>query len=112
MQRRDIAGLALVNEIRTIAKDAFWMSPAHGRDSVAFHFTWKPDWLAVQRLLARVEAALAPFEPRPHWGKVFAMNAARVQAHCPRLADFRELVRAFDPSGKFRNRFLDTYVLD
>jgi xylitol oxidase len=107
----EIARLVLVNEIRTIAEDAFWMSPAHGRDSVAFHFTWKPDWPAVKRLLRNLEAALAPFEPRPHWGKVFAMTAAEVHKHFPRLADFRHLVHSFDPQGKFRNRFLDTYVL-
>jgi alditol oxidase len=109
--RSDIARLVLVNEIRTIAADALWMSPAHGRDSVAFHFTWKTDGPAVQGLLTRLEAALAPFEPRPHWGKLFAMSPAEVHAHCPRLADFRALVRSFDPGGKFRNRFLDTCVL-
>jgi xylitol oxidase len=107
----EIAQLVLVNEIRTIAKDSLWMSPAYRRDSVAFHFTWKPDWAAVQGLLAKLEAALAPFEPRPHWGKVFRMPPAEVHKHCPRLEDFRALAHAFDPDGKFRNRFLDTYVV-
>lgn len=27
------------------------------------------------------------------------------------LADFRKLARSFEPGGKFRNRFLDTFVL-
>jgi xylitol oxidase len=107
----EIAQLLLVNEIRSIAQDTLWMSPAYGRDSVAFHFTWKPDAAAVQRLLASLEAALAPFEPRPHWGKVFTMTPAQVHDRCPRLADFRKLAQAFDPGGKFRNRFLDTYVM-
>ncbi|MEO8151986.1 MAG: FAD-binding protein [Rhizobacter sp.] len=108
----EIARLVLVNEIRTIARDSLWMSPSYGRDSVAFHFTWKPEWAAVQGLLTKLEAALAPFEPRPHWGKLFTMSPAEVHKHCPRLADFRSLARTFDPGGKFRNRFLDTYVLD
>ena len=107
----DIARLVLVNEVRTIARDSLWMSPAYGRDSVAFHFTWKPDGPAVQGLLMKLEAALAPFEPRPHWGKVFTMAPAEVHRHCPRLEDFRRLAQSFDPGGKFRNRFLDTYVL-
>ena len=107
----EIARLVLVNEIRTIARDALWMSPAHGRDSVAFHFTWKPDTAAVRLLLARLEAALAPFEPVPHWGKLFTMAPAAVQERYARLADFRALARSFDLGGKFRNRFLDTYVL-
>jgi len=107
----EIAQLVLVNEIRTIAKDSLWMSPAYRRDSVAFHFTWKPDWAAVQGLLTKLEAALAPFEPRPHWGKVFRMPPAEVHKHCPRIEDFRALAHTFDPGGKFRNPFLDTYVL-
>ena len=86
------------------------MSPAYGRDSVAFHFTWKPDWPVVQQLLQRMEAALAPFEARPHWGKLFTMTPAEVHRHRPRLPDFRNLALAFDPEGKFRNWFLDTYV--
>jgi xylitol oxidase len=109
--RGEIAPLLMVNEIRTIAADPLWMSPACGRDSVAFHFTWKPDGPAVQGLLAKVEAALAPFEPRPHWGKLFTTSPAELRRHCPRLADFRALAGAFDPGAKFRNRFLDTYVL-
>lgn len=106
----DIARLVLVNEIRTVAQDALWMSPACGRDSVAFHFTWKPEVAAVRRLLAKLEAALAPFEPRPHWGKLFTMTPAAVHSRYARLADFQSLARSFDPGGKFRNRFLDTYV--
>jgi xylitol oxidase len=58
-----------------------------------------------------MEAALVAFEPRPHWGKVFTMSPADVQKHCARLADFRDLARSLDPGGKFRNRFLDAYVL-
>jgi len=108
----EVAPLLLVNEIRSITKDALWMSPAYGRDTVALHFTWKPDWPAVQRLLTKMEAALAPFEPRPHWGKLFTSTPGEVHKHCPRLEDFQKLVRTFDPGGKFRNRFLDTYVLD
>jgi len=108
---RDIADLVLVNEVRTIARDSLWMSPAYEQDSVAFHFTWKPEWAAVLRLLTTLEAALAPFDARPHWAKVFAMTPAEVHRNCPRLADFRRLAQAFDPGGKFRNQFLDTYVL-
>ena len=38
-----------ISEIRTVAADDLWLSPAHGRDTVAFHFTWKPDEAAVRR---------------------------------------------------------------
>jgi len=57
-----------------------------------------------------IEQALAPFRPRPHWGKLFVMPAAQVMAGQPRLAEFRALATRLDPSGKFRNAFLDAFV--
>jgi alditol oxidase len=91
-----------VCEIRTIAADALWMSPQYGRDTVALHFTWRPDRDAVQRAAAGVEAALAPFAPRPHWGKVFVASPAP-----ERLADFLALRDRLDPRGAFRHEWLD-----
>ncbi len=71
------------------------------------HFTWKPEWPSVERLLPRIEAALAPFQARPHWGKLFTMQPAALQALYPRLPDFKELLHTCDPQGKFRNAFLN-----
>ena len=100
----------LVSEIRTMAADELWMSPNYQEDCVAFHFTCKQDWPAVQTVLPRIEAALAPFNVRPHWGKLFTMAAADIQPRYARLADFRRLVTDFDPGGKFRNAFIDDYI--
>jgi xylitol oxidase len=97
----------LVSEIRTIAADDLWMSPCYRRDSVAIHFTWKPDWTAVRELLPVIERELGPFEPRPHWGKLFAMAAG---LRYERVRDFCALAARYDPRGKFRNEFLDTNV--
>lgn len=105
-----MAPLLYVSEIRTVAADGLWLSPTYGRDSVAFHFTWRRDEAAVREVLAEVEAALAPFDARPHWGKVFVMGAAELEALYPRLPDFRELCASFDPGGKFRNAFLNRFV--
>ncbi len=102
--------LIQVSEIRTIAADDLWLSPAYERPSVAFHFTWKPDGGAVAELLPLVEAALAPFQPRPHWAKLFAMAPQEVRACYPRLPDFVALARRFDPDGAFGNAFLRRYV--
>ena len=100
----------LVSEIRTVAADDLWLSPASGRDSVAFHFTWRPLRDEVAATLPGIEAALAPFEPRPHWGKLFAMPGDVVATRYPRLADARALARRLDPAGKLRNAFLDRYL--
>jgi alditol oxidase len=95
-----------VTELRTIAADNLWMSMASQRDSLAIHFTWKPESDAVRALLPQIEAKLAPFGPRPHWGKLFAMEPAKLQQQYPRLADFKTFLKQQDPQGKFRNEFI------
>ena len=108
--RRQLARVIQVSEIRTIAADDLWLSPASGRPTVAFHFTWKPDPDAVSRVLPLVEGALAPFGPRPHWGKVFTMPPSEVRAAYPRLPAFAEVAGRFDPGGAFHNDFLRRLV--
>jgi xylitol oxidase len=108
----DVSSVLQVSEIRTVAADALWMSPANGRDTVGIHFTWQPDQGAVERLLRRVEAALADFEARPHWGKLFLADAAEIAPLYERLPDFVRLAERLDPRGAFRNRWLDRNLLE
>ncbi|MCF0056820.1 FAD-binding protein [Dyadobacter sp. CY356] len=100
----------LTTEIRTIAADDLWMSPCYKQDSVAIHFTWKQDWPNVSKLLPIIERELAPFNARPHWGKMFTMAPAKLQSLYEKLPDFQNLIKEYDPQGKFRNGFLDMYV--
>jgi xylitol oxidase len=104
--RERLAPLILVSEVRTIAADDLWLSPAYRRASAALHFTWKPDWPAVRALLPAIEAALEPFAPRPHWGKLFTLAPDLVRSRYERLPDFLALARRFDPEGKLRNDLL------
>ncbi|MBX5494677.1 MAG: FAD-binding protein [Bryobacteraceae bacterium] len=97
----------LISEIRTVAADNLWMSPCYRRDSVAIHFTWKQDRDAVERLLPLIEKELSPFEPRPHWGKLFTMPAAQLRSRYERFEDFIQLAKKYDPKGKFLNDFLN-----
>jgi xylitol oxidase len=60
----------------------------------------------VRKLMPFVERELAPFKARPHWGKLFALEPAQLQERYERLGDFKDLVKAHDPQGKFRNAFL------
>ncbi len=101
-----VAPVLQVCEVRTIAADTQWLSPAYGRDSVAFHFTWVADTAAVLPVVRRVEAALNPYGARPHWGKAFALPADVVRGRYPRLADFAALTAFLDPSKKFTNAFV------
>ena len=102
--------LLQVAEVRTVAADDLWLSTAYGRPSVALHFTWQRDSDAVGRITPLIEAALAPFDPRPHWGKVFTMAPSVVRAAYPRLPEFVELLQRYDPNGMFRNAFVSRYI--
>jgi xylitol oxidase len=106
-----IRPLLHVCEIRTIAADGLWMSPQYGRDTVGIHFTWKLEPAAVAGALAHLEPALAPFDPRPHWGKLFLADAATIAPRYERLPDFARLVARLDPRGAFRNTWLESRVL-
>ena len=109
--RDHIAPLLQISEVRTIAADNIWMSPCYHQDSVAIHFTWKKDWAGVSQLLPILEDALAPFHARPHWGKLFTMHPSQLQSLYEKLPQFQELLRHYDPQGKFRNPYLDKYIL-
>ena len=104
--REQITPLLFVTELRTIAADHLWMSMAYQRPSLAIHFTWKPEWPAVSKLLPEIEKQLEPFAPRPHWAKLSALPAAEIQAQYPRLAEFKALLEHHDPEAKFRNEYL------
>jgi xylitol oxidase len=105
-----IAPLLQASEVRTIAADTLWMSPYYKQECVALHFTWKSDWPGISKLLPQMEEGFEPLKARPHWGKTFTMPAARVQSLYERLPDFQQLLREYDPQGKFRNAFLDSYI--
>jgi xylitol oxidase len=105
-----ISPVLQICELRTIAADELWLSPAYGRASFAIHFTWISDIAAVAPALIAIEEQLAPFAARPHWGKVFEMNPDIVRGRYERMPDFIALVGRFDPTGKFRNAFVDPFV--
>lgn len=102
-----IAPVLLVSEVRSIAADDLWLSGAYGRDTIALHFTWRNDPDGVAALLPTIEDALAPFDARPHWGKLSAAGGGASIDRYPRGADFRALVAAEDPEGRFTNRYLE-----
>ncbi|MEO6879758.1 MAG: D-arabinono-1,4-lactone oxidase, partial [Mycobacteriaceae bacterium] len=106
----EMAPLLLVSELRTVAADELWLSPAYRRDCVVLHFTWRREPAAVRALLSKLEALLDGLEARPHWGKVNAMDPAVVRGLFPRLPDARALVHAGDPGGKLRNDWVAAYL--
>ncbi len=96
----------LISEIRSIAADDFWMSPCYKQDSITIHTTWKQKTKEVLALLPKIEAALAPFNAKPHWGKLFTMNPKTLQSRYEKYGDFVALAKSYDPDGKFVNGYL------
>lgn len=106
--RDQISPHLLISEIRAIAADNLWLSPCYQQPCVTIHFTWKQDWPAVRKLLPVIEKELAPFQARPHWGKLFTMSPEKLRSAYTKLPEFIELSKKYDPHGKFRNEFLNT----
>jgi xylitol oxidase len=104
--RDHISPHLMITELRTIEADELWMSPCYKRPSLAIHFTWKPDWPSVSKVLPMIERELAPFDVRPHWGKLFTIPSAQLQQRYEKCAEFKRFVAQYDPHGKFRNEFL------
>ncbi len=104
-----VSPLLLISEIRTVAADTLWLSPFYERESIAFHFTWKPFAAAVLAVLPRIEAVLAPFGARPHWGKLFIESIEELEVVYPKLPAFQQLRRRFDGTGTFANEFIARY---
>jgi alditol oxidase len=95
----------LISEIRNVAADNLWMSPCYEQACATIHFTCKPEWEAVRCLMPVIEKELAPFQVRPHWGKLFP-RLGGPEKHLKKMAEFIELSNKYDPHGKFPNEFL------
>ena len=108
--REQVSPHLLITEIRAIAADPLWMSPCYEQPCVTIHFTWKQDWPAVSKLLPVIEKELAPFQARPHWGKLFTTSPAELKGIYKKMPEFVELSTKYDPQGKFRNEYLDRNV--
>ncbi len=108
--RDEVTPHLFITELRTIAADDLWMSMAYRRESMAIHFTWKPEWEAVRPLLPKIEAKLEPFQARPHWAKLFTMEPGRIGSVHPKMREFKAEMKRHDPEGRFRNAFLDRNV--
>jgi xylitol oxidase len=100
----ELTGPLQVVEVRTIAADDLWLSPFRDQDTVAVHATWVSDIDVVRPSLQALEDLLAPFDPRPHWGKVhLGFDADRIAGLYPELPRFLELADRFDPQRCFAN---------
>jgi xylitol oxidase len=108
--RDQVSPHLMISEIRTIAADNLWLSPCYQQPCVSIHFTWKQDWPAVRKVLPVIEKELAPFNTRPHWGKLFTISPKELKSIYVKIPDFIHLAKKYDPQGKFHNEFLATNI--
>lgn len=102
--------LLMISELRTVAADELWLSGSYGRETIALHFSFQRREAELRKLLPVLEEALAPFEPRPHWGKVFTMDPATVRHRYEKMSNFRDLIVEHDMAGKFRNDYVERMI--
>ncbi len=94
-------------EYRTLAADAVWLSPAHGRPTVTISIHEDAS-RPFDALFGDCEAVFRAYEGRPHWGKVHTRTAADLAPTYERWDDFWRTRAAFDPEGRFLNAHLRT----
>lgn len=97
----------IVSELRAVAADDLWLSPASGRDTTCVHFTWHPHPREVEGLTREIQQRLLPLGGRPHWGKVFDPALVDAATAYPRSGEFAALAARLDPDGTFANRFVE-----
>jgi len=98
-------------EVRFVAGDAGWLSPAHGGPVVQIgaYTSEGPDRAAYFDMFERLAQA---HDGRPHWGKTCSVDAAYVRRVLPRAGAFAALRRGWDPSGVLGSPHLDALLGD
>ena len=93
-------------EVRFVAGDESWLSPAHDRDTtyIAVH---QSEGMAWESYFRSVEAIMTGYGGRPHWGKRHFQTAATLAERYPHWDDFLAARARLDPEGRFRNAYLD-----
>lgn len=93
-------------EVRFVAADDILLSPAYGRETcyIAVHLYRGMDY---EPYFRAVEEIMMSYDGRPHWGKLHFRDAASLRGSYPRWDDFIEVRNKLDPTGVFRNTYLD-----
>jgi FAD/FMN-containing dehydrogenase len=92
-------------EVRTVGREEAFLSPNHDTPTTVISVSGKPGtdyW----DYLRSVDALLADFDARVHWGKLHFLTRERLRALYPRADEFIALRRELDPEGVFLNDHL------
>ena len=92
-------------EVRTVGPDEAFLSPNYKTATTVISVSGTPGtdyW----DYLRSVDALLAQFDARVHWGKLHFMNSERLHALYPEADEFIAVRRELDPEGVFLNDHL------
>jgi L-gulonolactone oxidase len=103
--------VAMPIEVRFVAPDDAFLSPASGRDTcyVAVHAFEKMEW---QPYFRAVEEVMVDLGGRPHWGKRHSQTAATLRDRYPEWNRFAAVRDRFDPDRRFTNSYVRTVLGD
>ena len=93
-------------EVRFVAADDAFLSPAHGRETcyVAVHMYRGVEFESYFR---GVEAIARDYDGRPHWGKRHYQSASTLSELYPEWDRFQSARARLDPAGLFGNDYTD-----
>jgi FAD-linked oxidoreductase len=92
-------------EVRFVAPDDAFLSPAGGRDTcyIAVHMYRGMEW---EPYFRAVEQVMDGFAGRPHWGKRHFQTAATLAPRYPEWDRFQAVRGRLDPEGVFANDYV------
>lgn len=93
-----------ITEVRFVAGDHNWLSPAYGRDSCQLG-AYIGDSPHGRRYFEGVEAIALRMGARPHWGKTFFAARDQLRELYPRFDAFLAVRDRLDPDRVFQNNF-------
>lgn len=93
-------------EVRFVAPDDAFLSPAHARDTgyIAVHMFKGMEW---EPYFRAVEQVMDEYDGRPHWGKRHFQTAATLAPRYPRWGDWQAVRARLDPQGRFANAYAE-----
>jgi FAD-linked oxidoreductase len=93
-------------EVRVVAPDDAFLSPAGGRDTgyLAVHMYRGTEF---ETYFRAVEAIMRDYEGRPHWGKRHYRTATELEPLYPDWGRFQAVRARVDPHGLFGNDYTD-----
>jgi len=91
-------------EIRSTAKDDNLISCCNGRNTLWIDFQAKASHC--ESYFKEIETLFSPFSFRKHWAK----GVGGIIGHHPKLTEFTSLIPKYDPTGKFQNKHVDSFV--